>query len=679
MNLHITTASLQDMGVSEECIASLVDQVNLVLKSDETPAIKWQKLSKTVLTTHHPFKLHLYLFQTLFPDWPRDPIAQAWTPTQQLISNTNLTEFMQDNHCKNLSSLHQFSIKESNHFWEKIINKLNVVLHKPPSTIVDLSQGLTKPNWLPDALMNIVSSCFTAEKNQTALVYQDHDKRIHAMTYFELEQWVNQIANSFISQGLKPGDPIAIIMPMNDIAIASYLGVIKMGGVVVSIADSFSADEIKTRLHIAGAKAIVTQDYIYGLNKILPLYEKIKKACAALTPRPVAVVLQQEEQTLDAHDIAWNNFLVTTTQFDAINLPAMSPCNIIFSSGTTASPKAIPWNHTTPIKVASDAFFHQNIQPGDVLAWPTNLGWMMGPWLIFAALMNHATIAITAQSPKERAFGEFIQNAKVTMLGVVPTLVAHWRQSGCMTDLDWHAIKCFSSSGECSNPIDMLYLMSLANYKPIIEYCGGTEIGGAYISSTMIEPNYPSLFTTKVMGMDFVILDDTALPAPLGEVALVSPALGLSTTLLNADHDKIYFEHMPKLNGILLRRHGDQIKHYATGQYGILGRVDDAMNLGGIKISTAEIEKVLSGFAKVREVAAVSIAPKNNGPHVLIIFAATDDTLSKDEMIVAMQKKINSELNPLFKIHDLVLVSELPKTASNKIMRRVLREQYIGR
>jgi len=678
MNLQITTASLQHFGPSEEHALSMASSINLILSTSETPEIAWHTISQTVLTPRHPFPLHLFLFQTLFPTWPQDPVAPAWMPSQELINEANITHFMQENHLDNIEALHKFSIEDRGHFWEKMIKKLGIIFHQPPSAIVDLSQGATKPNWLPHATMNIVSSCFTASKQKTALIYQDQLGHIHSMSYQDLSTLVNRIANSFTSLGFKPGNRIAIISPMHHLAIATYLGIIKMGGVVVSIADSFSAEEIQTRLDISGASGIVTQDRVFNLSKTFPLYQKVKEACGALTTRPKVIVMQQENVSLAPNDIHWDDFLVNTTSYDAINLQAMSPCNILFSSGTTATPKAIVWDHTTPIKVASDAFFHQNIQPRDVLSWPTNLGWMMGPWLIFAALINQATIAITAYSPKERAFGEFIQNAKVTMLGTVPTLVAYWRQSNCMANLNWQAIKCFSSSGECSNPVDMLYLMSMAHYKPIIEYCGGTEIGGAYISSTMTVPNCPSLFTTKVIGMDFVILDDASRPASIGEVAIVPPALGLSSTLLNADHFKVYFENMPIFNGTLLRRHGDQIKQWPSGQYSILGRVDDTMNLGGIKISAAEIERVLTGFPNIKEVAAIAVAPKNNGPHVLVIFAATDIGLDKEETIKTMQQKINQELNPLFKIHDLVFISELPKTSSNKIMRRSLRAEYMS-
>ena len=354
-----------------------------------------------------------------------------------------------------------------------------------------------------------------------------------------------------------------------------------------------------------------------------------------------------------------------------------SHANILFSSGTTGDPKAIPWNHATAIKVASDAYLHQNIQAGDVLAWPTNLGWMMGPWLIFAALLNQATIALYTDTPNTREFGKFIQDAKVTMLGVVPTLVAAWRQSHCMEELDWQTIKVFSSTGECSNAEDMLYLMSLAGYKPIIEYCGGTEIGGSYITSTLLENNYPAIFTTPAMGLDLVLLDESGHFSDNGEVALIPPSIGLSTELLNADHHKIYFANMPKLaNGKILRRHGDQVQRLPHGLYSVLGRADDSMNLGGIEISSAEIERSFAGLDGVIETAAIAIPPPDNGPSRLVIYVVSQHKLNQEKTKQAMQIRINQHLNPLFKIYDLVFTQELPKTASNKIMRRILRKQY---
>ena len=235
--------------------------------------------------------------------------------------------------------------------------------------------------------------------------------------------------------------------------------------------------------------------------------------------------------------------------------------NILFSSGTTGEPKAIPWTQTTPIKCAVDAHFHQDVHPGDVLVWPTNLGWMMGPWLIFGSLMNRATIGLFYGAPTGRAFGEFVQDSRATVLGVVPSLVKTWRTSGCLAGLDWSAIKVFTSTGECSHADDMRWLMQQAGGKPVIEYCGGTEIGGAYITGTLARPCIAGTFNTPTLGLDVVILDEQGQPADSGEVFLLPPSIGLSNSLLNKDHHEVYFAGTPPGPGrAILRRHGDEME-----------------------------------------------------------------------------------------------------------------------
>jgi acetyl-CoA synthetase len=119
-------------------------------------------------------------------------------------------------------------------------------------------------------------------------------------------------------------------------------------------------------------------------------------------------------------------------------------------------PKAIPWTHTTPLRCGADAFFHQDVRPGDVLCWPTNMGWMMGPWLVYAALLNSATIAIFQGSPLGRPFGQFIERARVTALGLVPSIVKGWRATGCMKGLDWSCLRCYRRAGSwlhCLKPL----------------------------------------------------------------------------------------------------------------------------------------------------------------------------------------------------------------------------------
>ncbi len=229
----------------------------------------------------------------------------------------------------------------------------------------------------------------------------------------------------------------------------------------------------------------------------------------------------------------------------------------------------------------------------------------------------------------------------------------------------------------------MLYLMALAEYKPVIEYCGGTEIGGAYITGTMVQPCTPATFTTPALGLDLVILDREDRPTNKGEAFIISPSIGLSTELLNKDHHQVYFAHSPLPTPHFplptpLRRHGDQLERFPNGYYRAHGRVDDTMNLNGIKVSSAEIEQVLNRVEGICETATIAISPPNGGPSQLIIYAVVTPELqqSRETLLIELQTAIKQHLNPLFKIHDLNIVEALPRTASNKVMRRVLRDQY---
>ncbi len=385
------------------------------------------------------------------------------------------------------------------------------------------------------------------------------------------------------------------------------------------------------------------------------------------------------EIPLREQDLAWSEFLLDDDVFEPVPCDPDDVTNILFSSGTTGDPKAIPWTHTTPIKCAMDGYLHHDIHPGEVVAWPTNIGWMMGPWLIYASLVNRAKMALYYGAPVTREFCEFVQNTKIQMLGVVPSLVKAWQNLGAVDGLDWTAIKAFSSTGECSNSDDYLYLMSLAGYRPIIEYCGGTEIGGGYISGTIVQPASPSTFSTPSFGLDYVILDENGTPTPNGELFIIPPSIGLSNTLLNRDHHEVYFTDTPRgPNGEMLRRHGDETEELPGGYYRGHGRADDTMNIGGIKVSSTEIERTLASVDGILETAAIAFNPPAGGPSQLVVYAVPDGSteLEPEPTKKAMQRAIATGLNPLFKISAILIVDALPRTASNKVMRRVLRDRY---
>jgi acetyl-CoA synthetase len=592
----------------------------------------------------------------------------AWQPDPTDYATTNVAALAQRVGANSFEALHRWSVENRAEFWAEAIADLDIVFQTPPVEILDLSDGVEQPAWLPGARLNIVESCFTAPPDATAVVHR-RDGMILRLTYAELLAQVREFAAGFAAAGLRPGDAVAIAMPMLLEAVVAYLGIIYAGGIAVSIADSFAPDEIATRLQIANARAIVTQDAMVRVGRALPMFEKVVAADA-----PMAIVVPTgAEVSLRDSDVYWDDFLRSGEIVPVVGSPE-TYITILFSSGTTGDPKAIPWTHINPIKGAADARYHHDVRPDDTLAWPTNMGWMMGPWLVFASLMNGASMALFDDAPSGEAFGAFIQDAGVTMLGVVPSMVTAWQASGCMEGFDWSAIRRFSSTGESSNPDQMSYLMSLGNGVPVLEYCGGTEIAGGYIVSTMVQPSFPSTFTTPTLGLDFVILDDDGHVTDSGDVYLVPPSIGLSQELLNRDHHEVYYAGLPEFDRPL-RRHGDHIRHIPGVGYQAMGRTDDTMNLGGIKVSSAEIERVVGDTGLVGEVAAVAVSPRGGGPSRLVLFVV-GAAVSGDELVGGLQQAIRAHLNPLFKIYDVVEVEALPRTASQKVMRRSLRADY---
>jgi acetyl-CoA synthetase len=269
-----------------------------------------------------------------------------------------------------------------------------------------------------------------------------------------------------------------------------------------------------------------------------------------------------------------------------------------------------------------------------------------------------------------------VENAKVNMLGVVPSIVRHWKNTGLMEKYDWSAINCFSSTGEASNPEEMKYLMSLANNKPVIEYCGGTEIGGGYVTSTLIQPNIASAFSTQALGGEFILLDENNKVSSQGEMYLIPPILGLSSSLLNRDHHEVYYKDNPTYEGATLRKHGDELIRLSNGYYQARGRADDAMNLGGIKVSSLQIEEVINQLEFVKECAAVAVSPPEGGPAQLVVYLVSiPSSYSSDERLSKVRKVIREKLNPLFKVDQVIDIDILPRTASGKVMRRSLRDE----
>ncbi|KAI8464379.1 MAG: hypothetical protein J3K34DRAFT_388561 [Monoraphidium minutum] len=692
----------------------------------------WRQLAQDVLRPEQPFGLHMALHAAVFAGWDERVLGPApvWVPGAEDVAGTNLIGFMErftddmawasqrsGHPATDFRLLQRVSCDNPEAFWAALLRELGVKFAAPPTRMLQ-EAAPSDPDgcvWLPGARLNIAEaalSCPRAPPDAPAVLWapEGRPRDVRAVSRAELRQRCHHVA-SCISARFRPGSAIAINMPMTVEAVVAYLGIVLAGCSVVSIADSFAAAEIAARLCISKAQAIFTQDVVLRGGKALPLYARVADAAG-----PPAIVLPADGPAaaprlqLRPGDASWAEFLAgpgggagAVAAFAPRMADAQETTNILFSSGTTGEPKAIPWSHVTPLRCAADGWAHQDVRPGSVVAWPTNLGWMMGPWLVYASLLNGGTMALYQGAPLGRDFGEFVEAAGVEVLGLVPSIVKAWRASGCMANVDWRRLRAFSSTGEASAPEDYHWLASrVLGYRPVLEYCGGTEIGGAFLTATLLQPQAASAFSTPSLGARLVLLGPEGEQSAhfgggpfIGELALVPPMLGLSQRLLNRDHAKTYYEGMPAdaATRRVLRRHGDEVARLAGGYYRALGRCDDTMNLGGIKarrghvtdpsipappqVSSVEIERVVMERAPdlILDAAAVGMPAPGGGPEQLVIFVVPREAGRDAALLAACQAAVRAHLNPLFKVERVVAVASLPRTASNKVMRRVLRDQ----
>ncbi|GFZ18245.1 acyl-activating enzyme 18 [Actinidia rufa] len=675
------------------------------------PRDLWRELTaRRLLRPSHPHAVHQLVYYAVYADYDASSNGPPlyWFPSLYQAKYTNLGRIMETHGSKLLgasykdpitsfSLFQKFAVQHPEVYWSFILKELSIQFREPPKCILDTSdKSKHGGTWLAGSVLNIAECCIlptnypSKQDDSLAIVWRDEgcdDSQVNQMTLKELREQVMLVASA-LDTVFSKGDTIAIDMPMTVTAVIIYLAIILAGFVVVSIADSFAPKEIATRLRVSGAKAIFTQDFIVRGGRKFPLYSRVVEAIP-----PKAIVIPVSGKDLDVRlrkqDLSWNDFLSSVNHlprllsphfsfsarpiyYSPVYLPIDSTTNILFSSGTTGDPKAIPWTQLSPIRCAADSWAHIDGQPGDVFCWPTNLGWVMGPILLYSSFLTGTTLALYHGSPLGRGFGKFVQDAGVTKLGTVPSLVKAWKSTNS-----------FASTGEASNVDDDLWLSSRAYYNPIIECCGGTELASSYIQGSLLQPQAFGAFSSASMATGFVILDENGLPYPddqacVGEVGLFPLYMGAIDRLLNADHEEVYFKGMPMHKGMQLRRHGDIIKRTVGGYIVVQGRADDTMNLGGIKTSSVEIERVCDrADESVMETAAVSVAPVSGGPEQLAIFVVLKKGFhhERDKLKMLFSRAIQSSLNPLFKVSFVKIVPEFPRTASNKLLRRVLRDQ----
>ncbi len=364
---------------------------------------------------------------------------------------------------------------------------------------------------------------------------------------------------------------------------------------------------------------------------------------------------------------------------------AEAPLMIIYTSGTAGPPKGALHTHCGfPIKAAQDILHGLDLHPEETLHWVTDMGWMMGPWLVFGTLLFGATMLLYDGAPDYPDPGRLwslVERHRVTALGLSPTLVRGLLKHGeaPIRAHDLSSLRKFASTGEPWNPDPWLWLFNAVGggRLPIINYSGGTEVSAGILMGNVLTPLKPCALAGPVPGMAADVVDERGKPVrgQVGELVVRQPWIGMTRGFWKCPqrYFETYWSRFPNL-----WVHGDWAAIDADGLWYILGRSDDTIKIAAKRIGPAEVESILVSHPAVSEAAAVGVPDPLKG-EALVCFCVLKPGLSPDEALcAALKDQVATALGKAFAPREVRFVRDLPKTRNAKVMRRVIRAAYLG-
>ncbi len=621
----------------------------------------------------------------------------VWHPSPELIAQSNLQQFIDKHQLGSYDELMQRSTTDIPWFWDTVLRDIDVQFYKPYSQVVDLSDGKPWAHWCVGGEMNIVHNLLdkyadTKIDKKIAIKSEIEDGTTRELTYKELRDQVDRMANALRVLELGKGDAIGVFMPMVPEIVVAMLAIIKIGGIFLPLFSGFGAAAIVSRLNDAEAKALFTAAGTYRRGKFCPMKPIADDAAAQIPTLRHLVVLNQAGEWL-VEDLSPDAGPPTKLPGPFDDAPtertsAEDPMMIIYTSGTTGKPKGAVHTHCGfPTKSAQDMWMGLDLHPNETLFWMTDMGWMMGPWEVFGTLILGATMMLFDGAPDfpgpDRTW-QLVDRHKVTALGVSPTLIRALRsRSGGSDEIvhrhDLSSLRKFASTGEPWNPDPWMWLFqNVGRGKlPIINYSGGTEISGGILMGNVLTPMKPCAFSGPLPGMAADVVDENgkSVRGQVGELVIREPWIGMTRGFWK-DRERYIETYWSRFPDVWV--HGDWAAIDEDGLWYILGRSDDTIKIAGKRLGPAEVESILVAHAQVSEAAAIGVPDSIKG-EALVCFCVLKKGANSDLSLAAeLKKNVGRDLGKALAPRDVLFVADIPKTRNAKVMRRVVRAAYLG-
>ena len=619
----------------------------------------------------------------------------VWTPDPDVVADSNLRRFMDRHDLADLSALRTRAASDVAWFWEAVLDDLDIEFYDPYDQIVDLSGGIERPAWCVNGSMNIVHNLLdkwqgTPAEDRAALRWEGEDGATRTLTYGELHQRVCRCANALRDLGLGRGDRIGLFMPMTPEIVIAFLAIAKIGGVLLPLFSGYGVGALVTRLQGAEADALFTADGFARRGRPIDMKETADEAVAqcptvehVIVPRHLG---RDDTPMPTGRDRFWADFVAGhDPEAHTARTGADDPVMVIYTSGTTGPPKGTVHTHCGfPIKGAQDMYHPMDLKPGETMYWMSDMGWMMGPWLVFGTLTVGATMVLYDGAPDHPDAGRLwrlVDDHEVTHLGVSPTLIRALKTHGDapVRASDRSSLRAIGSTGSPWDPESWSWCFEtvLDGEKPILNYSGGTEIAGGILCGNFLEPLKPAAFSGPVPGMDADVVDEDGTPVreEVGELVLRAPWIGMTRGFWG-DDDRYHDAYWDRLDDVWV--HGDFAAVDEDGLWYILGRSDDTINVAGKRLGPAEIEALLNAHGAVAESAAIGVPHDVKGSEIVAFVVLEPDHDETAALREELMQGVVDEMGKPLKPREIRFADALPKTRNAKVMRRVIRAAYLG-
>ncbi len=617
----------------------------------------------------------------------------AWEPGEYTIERSRLRGLMAKMRVPRLKELHAAVAQDPEAYWKAVLADLDLEWHRPFDKVWDLSRGKAWPTWFPGGGFNYVTSALDSHargdrRHQAAVIWEGDDESARILTFAELDALTNRMANALQSLGIGFGDRVGIFLPMLPETVAATLACGKLGAIYVPLFSGYGEEAIVSRLADCDASVLITADGFERRGKRVAMKEVADKALARLPGVRHALVIQRLDGDCgwtSGRDIWWHDAEAgASSEFETMPTNADDPYMILYTSGTTGRPKGSVHIHAGfPIKATHDLAYCFDVQGDDTLFWLTDLGWMMGPWLIAGGLTLGATIVLlegTPDYPGPDRLWKMVERHKVTTLGLAPTAIRALMPHGAsiVENTDRSSLRALGSTGETWNPDPWWWYFEVVGEGrvPIINYSGGTETSGGIVSGFTIEPIKPCSFSGPVPGMVADIVDEhgESIREGVGELVLREPWVGMTNGIWRDPerYEETYWSRFPNV-----WLHGDYAEIDNDGFWYIRGRSDDTLKVAGKRIGPAEVESAAVAHELVREAAAIGVPDPTKGDAIVVFAIAVPGAVLTDSSADEVKRFIGGQLGAALRPHRVVFVNDLPRTRNAKIMRRVIRSAWL--